>query len=105
MAPRSSPSLSGPAAARWQALLDELSRSTLTVREFAVRHQVSVASLYQWRRRLAASNSPSTPRLVPVSVTASTPCQLRLASGRTLVFDANLSTETLMRLVRALESA
>lgn len=105
MAARSSPTLPSPAAARWQSLLEQLSRSSLTVRDFAAQHQVSVASLYQWRRRLASSLTPTAPRLVPVNLTTSTPCQLRLASGRTLVFDANLSTETLMRLVRALESA
>lgn len=55
----------------WRARIERWQLSGQTAAVFAANEQVSVASLYHWRRRLRgdAEESPR-PRFVPVKVTA-----------------------------------
>ena len=51
----------GEAARRiWRERLERLANSGLSVKEFCAEEQIGVASLYQWRRRLANSEVDST---------------------------------------------
>jgi hypothetical protein len=56
---------------RWRERVSRWQGSGQTAAAFAAKEQVSVASLYQWRRRLrgGAGDRPR-PRFVPVNVTA-----------------------------------
>ena len=63
----------GEAARRiWRERLERYERSGLSAREFCAQEGVSYPSLYQWKKRLAASNSSTSPtsgsRLQPVQV-------------------------------------
>ena len=56
----------GEAARRlWEERLERLSESGLSVKEFCAQEQVSSASVYQWRRRLASSAADSASVLSP----------------------------------------
>ena len=63
----------GEAARRiWGERLERLASSGLSVKEFCAEEQVSVASLYQWRRRLTNSKVDSagvpSPSFQPVRI-------------------------------------
>lgn len=63
----------GEAARRiWRERLERLADSGLSVKEFCAREQVSIASLYHWRRRLADSEADSagahSPPFQPVQI-------------------------------------
>lgn len=63
----------------WRRMIRQQARSGLSVRAWCGRHDVSEASFYWWRRRLARTGRPvrgsgrretGTPQFVPVRVTA-----------------------------------
>lgn len=81
---------------RWERLIDQFERSALSVTDFCRQHEVSTASLYQWRRRLrnrtvgnaktrsTQSNSPDqTACLIPVTVTGPFDCTTPVGRQRT----------------------
>lgn len=63
---------------RWRRLLVRFVSSDLSVAEFCRREQVSVASFYQWRKKLQAKDgdpvptAPTPPTFLPVQVAATT---------------------------------
>ena len=73
------PSVS-PRAGYWQELIDQQRLGGLSIKQFCFEKNVSVASFYQWRRRLTASSDlvgstgPATPS--PASNTAMIPIRL-----------------------------
>ena len=64
---------SNPAARlRWQSLIELQPQSGLTIAEFCEAHDVSTASFYQWRRKLAQAPADS-PAFVPVCIDENKP--------------------------------
>ncbi len=57
-------------AQKWQKRLERFAKSDLTIAEFCQLDGYSQASFYQWRRKLADDDTPSTPRFVPVELEA-----------------------------------
>ena len=55
---------------RWRGLIEAFDPQQSTLAEFCRRHQVSTASFYAWRRRLAAAvrPKPATPAFVPIRI-------------------------------------
>ena len=106
---------SGAGLASWYAgALEVQSSSGLSMAEFADEIGVSVATLYQWKRRLSPDDHAEfeTPRslgLVEVSLpgrpqTESGPVVVRLSSGRYLEVPRRFDDDDLIRLVQLLES-
>lgn len=95
----------------WQQILDEHSKSDLSVNAFCSQKSLSVQSFYQWKRRLRlrVADAPS-PTLVPVRIvpaeshTLPQSIQLMTPSGFTLRFDASISTQQLAQVLEAIES-
>ena len=58
-------------ARQWQERLDRFADSELTIAEFCELEGYSPASLYQWRRKLAADGVPEAPTFVPVDLQSS----------------------------------
>ena len=73
------PSIS-PRAGYWQELIDQQRLGGLSVKQFCFEKNVSVASFYQWRRRLASSKdlieSPASATPSRASNTAMIPIRL-----------------------------
>lgn len=76
---------------QWRDRLERFTHSTLSVAEFCRREKVSVASFYQWRKKLAVTargsqdTTPTTkPTFLPVQVTASRGLQVAFPNGATL---------------------
>lgn len=76
---------------QWRDRLERFTHSTLSVAEFCRREKVSVASFYQWRKKLAVTApdgqdtaSPTKPTFLPVQVTASRGLQVAFPNGATL---------------------
>jgi hypothetical protein len=77
----------------WPAHVEALSRSGLTVLAYAREHGLKPDTLYRWRRRL---RSPvESPRLVPLTIESSAPCEVVFPDGRTLRFPVTLPAHTL----------
>jgi hypothetical protein len=97
---------------RWQEVLDRFELSGLTVAQFCEAEQISVASFYQWRRRLrdaltsAAQGALSAaPRLLPVVMTRSRAS--RTVHGDTwpaATLDLELPNQIRLRLPRDIEA-
>lgn len=78
----------GPDLARrevWRRRLREFDRGAATVTDFCRRVGVSVASFYQWRRKLAAvvSSEATTPR-VPATAVSFLPVEIMQQAGNTV---------------------
>ena len=97
-------------------VLAELERSGLSAKEFAERHRVPVARVYQWCSRLRgkgkrrAPAAGATPRLVEVELPAARGrtlgadrIEIELLSGRRLSVPEGLSLERVAALVTILE--
>lgn len=77
--------------AEWRARLRRFKESKWSVAEFCRRENVSAASFYQWRRKLADSSStapvqrsPARANFVPVQVAAATGLQVTFPNGARL---------------------
>lgn len=57
----------------WRFVLSEHSRSGRSVREFCRQEDVSEASFYQWRKKLASTLQPASPDFLPIKVVPSSP--------------------------------
>jgi hypothetical protein len=88
--PKRSPS---PTAVDWPAHVEALSRSGLTALAYARAHGLKPDTLYRWRRRLRSPAEP--PRLVPLTIEATAPCEVVLPDGRILRFPVTLPAQTL----------
>ena len=80
--------------AEWQARLRRFKPSKMSITEFCRRENVSVASFYQWRRKLAGLTSivpdqppPTRASFVPVQVAGSTGLQVSFPNGARLSMD------------------
>ena len=85
-----------PAETAWRARMARYRGGSLTVAEFCRRERVSVASFYHWRKRLACTVAPKSPRqrsrggspsirasnlFVPVNVTSSPVAEIEFPNG------------------------
>lgn len=80
--------------AEWQARVRRFEQSKLSVAEFCRRENITTASFYQWRRKLADSTSMVPDQLsltrasfVPVEVAAATGLQVSFPNGARLSLD------------------
>ena len=62
---------------RWRALVTDLQRSGLPIREFAARRDVNPKTLAWWRTKLV--RAPATPTFVEVRLAPAAPTVLRLS--------------------------
>jgi len=87
--------VSDPAVvASWQQRLHEFSQSDLSVAEFCRQAEVSAATFYYWKRKLAprsevslsaSSTRPAGLRFLPVEITAGQSIEVHLPSGTRVV--------------------
>ena len=74
----------GKRAQRWtveeaRQVLDELGRSGLSVNRFAAEHELGVARIYQWQRRLKRSRRVvAAPRFAEVTIRPAPPASLAI---------------------------
>lgn len=95
----------------WQSLLARFNPQKHTVARFCRDNDISVASFYHWRKRLAATSSqPTTPRLIPVLLsgsplpertTATTPIVVRVGTHAVIEI-AHAHAQTLTDIIVAL---
>ena len=76
---------------QWRRRLGRFAGSKLSVAEFCRREEVSVASFYQWRKKLDASGetglddrNTTQPTFLPVQVAATASLQVAFPNGATL---------------------
>jgi len=81
---------------QWLDRLRRFARSKLSVADFCQREQVSVASFYQWRRKLDDASpdlsdrrAPTRESFVPVQVTSATDLQVTFPNGTRLTLPAH----------------
>lgn len=98
-----------PAATRrrWAERMGRFATSSLTVAEFCAAEGVSVPAFYQWKRVLAAGDTPlspgTVPAFVPVRVAPTAPAvELALPSGAVLRFPPGTDPATIAAVVRHL---
>lgn len=98
-----------PAATRqrWVERMGRFATSSLTVAEFCAAEGVSVPAFYQWKRVLAAADTPlspgTAPTFVPVRIApASTAVELVLPSGAVLRFPPGTDPAVIAAVVRHL---
>lgn len=69
---------------RWQSLIELQPQSGMTVTAFCDAHDISTASFYQWRRKLAEEPAPG-PAFLPVRVAegvgSASPIRIRFGCG------------------------
>ena len=94
--------------AAWEARLERFEHSQLTVAEFCEVESVSVASFYQWRRKLEASHSPVRAKrrgggeFIAVRLrNASQTARLRLPGGATIELTDGIAPAHLRELIAA----
>ena len=93
---------------QWRRRLRRFARWKLSVAEFCRREKVSVASFYQWRKKLDASGEPglddpntTQPTFLPVHVAATASLQVAFPNGATITLPVDdhqlikLSIETI----------
>ena len=85
--------------------LEAWTRSGLSARAYAERHDINPSTLYKQRarHRALANREPTTQRLVPVVVDACALCEVTLPDGRRLRFPESLSPATLRAFLVAME--
>lgn len=81
---------------QWLDRVRRFARSKCSVADFCQREQVSVASFYQWRRKLADMSTdlsdgraPTRKNFVPVQVTAAADLQVTFPNGTRLTLPAH----------------
>lgn len=95
----------------WQGILDQFQHSGQTVPVFCTEKGVSVASFYQWRRRLQGNGECSKQSLVPVNLLpairlgGAVPVQIVTPQGFVVRVDSTISAESLSELLRSIESS
>lgn len=96
---------------QWRDRLGRFSRSTLSVAAFCRREQVSAASFYQWRKKLAVTaddgqdaTTPTQARFLPVQVAASQGAQVAFPNGVILTLPAD-DHELIQRSIAAIAAA
>lgn len=97
----------------WQGLMEEHSRSGLAVPAFCKARGLSVASFYQWRKRLQERAEPAVAKLLPVklvSVSVQQPAgrgciQILTPAGMSLAVSAATDEQDLVKLLRAIGEA
>jgi len=105
----------------WERRLQRFERWTGTVKQFCAEERVSVASLYQWRRKLLNNSSPGDSRnqrgrqrkarnvpqagaaFVPVQVVGSAVVEVFLVEGARMSIPVD-ATDALSTVVRALSA-
>ena len=83
--------------AQWQQRLERFRESLWTVGEFCRHEGVSVASFYQWRRKLGGASirrepkrpSATVPTFLPVQVTSTASVQITFPNGTRLTLPAH----------------
>lgn len=96
--------------ASWRKVLQRLSASGLSVREFCRREQLTESAFYAWRRTIGERDgeSNSGPAFVPAVVTKGSTYDasiaVELASGCVLRFSGPTAIEQLADLIVALQS-
>lgn len=94
----------------WRETLKRFSASSLSVREFCKREQLTESAFYAWRRTIGDRDDARTsaPAFVPAVVTKEAPPEssiaIELASGYVLRFSGPMATEQVAELVIALQS-
>lgn len=94
----------------WRDRLRRFGRSNLSVADFCQREQVSVASFYQWRRKLDDTStstdrrSPTRENFVPVQVAVVAELQVAFPNGTRLTLPAH-DHELVKRFIEAIASA
>ena len=99
----------------WKLRLREFDREDMTVAEFCRRAGVSVASFYQWRRKLKPATTPQScvatrgravkgPSFLPVAITGGAHVEVWLPSGARLTVPGH-DHEALRTVMAALLSA
>ena len=96
----------------WQGLVEEHSRSGLSVLEFCKVRKVAATSFYQWRTKLQQDSEPSAPALLPVRVVSAPErpkvvargcIQLLTPSGVSLTVSGSPAEDDLIKLLRAIQ--
>lgn len=96
----------------WQGLIDEHSRSGLSVLEFCKERKVAATSFYQWRTKLQEASEPTVPTLLPVKLVsdkeqpqvASRCCiQVLTPSGISLTVSGATVEADLVKVLRAID--
>jgi len=96
----------------WQGLIEEHSRSGLTVLEFCKERKVAATSFYQWRTKLQQAAEPTLPTLLPVKLVASSEqprsaarccIQLLTPSGISLTVSGSVAEAELVKVLRAID--
>jgi transposase-like protein len=99
-------------AAYWQGLIEEHSRSGLSVPEFCKQREISSTSFYQWRAKLRRRSEPVATSLVPVKLVSTSArsqpvarccIQVVTPSGVSLTLSGGASEEDLVKVLRAIE--
>lgn len=99
-------------SAFWRGVLGRHARSSLSVRAFCVREQVSEPSFYAWRRTLqerdAAEHPLPRPAFLPVAIREAPAPEdalvIELRGGRLLRLPASMASARVAELVHALEA-
>lgn len=99
-----------PAATRrrWAERMDRFATSAVTVAQFCAAEGVSVPAFYQWKRVLAAGDTPSAPTAAPTFVplriapTNGTAVELVLPGGAVLRFPPGTDPAAIAAVVRHL---
>ncbi len=101
----------------WQGLIEEHSRSGLSVLEFCKERKIASTSFYQWRTKLQQEAEPlaSPPALLPVKLvnapveqprSASRSCiQVFTPSGVSLTMSGSATEADLVKVLRAIDMA
>ena len=87
----------------WVERLARFADSGQSAAQFCAAEGVSVASLYQWKRRLAVATVSDAPRLLPVALASpAPPLELLLPGGTILRVGTGADPDTLATLLRLL---
>jgi hypothetical protein len=99
--------------AYWRGLMEEHSRSGLAVPAFCKERGLSVASFYQWRKKLQGLAEPAVATLLPVKLVSTSVqqpagkgcIQILTPAGMSLAVSAATAEEDLVKLLRAIHEA
>ena len=90
----------------WRRTIAARDRSGLSVREHCVRHAVSEANFYAWRREIAKRDRAKPAlQFVPVQVRADAVVEIVLATGVTVRVAAGAEATAVAQLIAALRAA
>ena len=113
-----------PRAGYWQELIDQQRFGGLSVKQFCLEKNVSVASFYQWRRRLTSPNdiavspvsapalSASSTGMIPIRLVppprpqpAPVAVQILTPNGYSLRIDSSTCPEQLQKILEAVQAS